>query len=184
MSRSERHTPRWAIKEERESEAKNPGPDINEALKRGTQDGWEEPSENKAKRTQVDDVATNLARVGGDDGDENQTCSTDCNEPEVAKDCCVEVSATDEATRNAAAETEGPHNQDGALESGRKEQEQVQEQKVAETKTDVDDATWDYDAEDQLIFESIDITSAASNRDQTMGRNAKILAIQLHSVAG
>ena len=43
---------------------------------------------------------------------------------------------------------------------------------------------WDYDSEDQLIFEVVNITSAITNKDQTLDRKAKIVAFQEHSVEG
>ena len=43
---------------------------------------------------------------------------------------------------------------------------------------------WDYDLGGQLIFEVVNITSAITNRDQTLERKAKIVAIQEHSVEG
>ena len=43
---------------------------------------------------------------------------------------------------------------------------------------------WDYGADDQIIFESANITSAASNGQQAVARKAKILAVQEHSVDG
>ena len=45
-------------------------------------------------------------------------------------------------------------------------------------------AMWDYDLEDQLIFEVVNITSATTNRAQTLQRQAAIVAFQEHSVDG
>ena len=46
------------------------------------------------------------------------------------------------------------------------------------------DARWDYDHDDQLIIEVINITSATTNAMQTLQRKAKIVAFQEHSVDG
>ena len=43
---------------------------------------------------------------------------------------------------------------------------------------------WDYDLEGQLIFEAVNITSAITNRDQTLERKAKQITIQGHFVEG
>ena len=43
---------------------------------------------------------------------------------------------------------------------------------------------WDYDSEGQLIFEVVNITYAITNRDQTLERKAKQIAMQEHSVEG
>ena len=152
------HTPRWAIKEERENEAKNPGPDINEALKRGRHEDWEEPSEKNTKRPE----AEGDAQPHGDAIQEDDLSG--------GSDA---VAVTDVAIKSDGTEAGGLDNQDGGRENGRKD-----------TVNEDEDTTWNYDAEDQIIFESVNITSAASNREQTLKRRAKILAIQEHSVDG
>ena len=43
---------------------------------------------------------------------------------------------------------------------------------------------WSYDVEDQIIFEVVNITSAVTNREQTLGRTAQIIVFQEHSVDG
>ena len=58
------------------------------------------------------------------------------------------------------------------------------DQEAAKAQAATEGDKWDYGADDQIIFESANITSAASNGQQAVARKAKILAVQEHSVDG